>query len=285
MKIKTIYLAIVFFLLSGSLTYSATQWEEVRSEHFIVFFYALNKEFADEVSTTAEEYYDSVAEELGYVRYSNFWQWNKRVKIYIYPDHKSYLLASKQQSWSHGMANYTQKYIMSYVLGKDFLDRLLVHEITHLIFRDFVGFKGEVPLWLDEGIAQWEEKNARQLRIDNIRKLATGKRLVSLDAMMQINVRNVKSGSKVKATGLYTKGDKKLLLELSGDEFVGTYYLQAFSLVGFLISKFGAEDFIVFSRQLRDGKTIVQALQFTYPTQIRSLEKLEEEWKKYILQN
>lgn len=164
------------------------------------------------------------------------------------------------------------------------MDRLLVHEIAHLIFRDFVGFKGEVPLWLDEGIAQWEEKNSRQIRIDKVQELASSKRLISLDAMMQINVRNVPSDSKVKVIGLYAKEDKNSILEFRGDELVNTYYLQAFSLVGFLMSKFGAEDFIVFSRQLRDGKTMLEALQFAYPTQIRSFDKLELKWKEYILQ-
>ncbi|MFH1093898.1 MAG: hypothetical protein V1739_07075 [Candidatus Omnitrophota bacterium] len=266
------------------MSYSQTQWEQIRSEHFIVYFYAGFQEFADEVSIAAEEYYNSVAQELGYVRYSKFWKWDKRVNIYIYPDHRSYLLASGQQSWSHGVANYTEMYIMSYVLGRDFLDRLLVHEIAHLIFRDFVGFKGEVPLWLDEGIAQWEEKNSRQIRIDKVQELASSKRLISLDAMMQINVRNVPSDSKVKVIGLYAKEDKNSILEFRGDELVNTYYLQAFSLVGFLMSKFGAEDFIVFSRQLRDGKTMLEALQFAYPTQIRSFDKLELKWKEYILQ-
>lgn len=280
---KIIYVTIAFFLLFSSLTYSQDQWEQIPSEHFIVYFYAPNQQFAEDVSTAAEEYYDNVAEELGYVRYSKFWKWNNRVKVYIYPDHKAYLLASRQQNWSHGMANYTKKYIMSYVMGQDFLDRLLVHEITHLIFRDFVGFKGEVPLWLDEGIAQWGEKKARKLRTDMIKKLAVKNQLISLDAMMQIDVRKVESEGRVEITGLYAQGDKKPLLKIRGDELVSIYYLQAFSLVSFLINKFGAEDFIVFSRQLRDGKTIAGALQFAYPTQIRSIDQLAESWKEYIL--
>ena len=276
------HLTIAIFLLSGSLSYAQTRWEQIRTEHFIVYFYAENQEFAEEVSAAAEDYYDTVAEELGYVRYSNFWKWDKRVKIYIYPDHKAYLRASRQQSWSHGMANYTQKYIMSYALGRDFLDRLLVHEITHLIFRDFVGFKGEVPLWLDEGIAQWGEKNARGLRTDMVRELARGKSLLSLDAMMRLNVRNVQSSSEVKLTGLYEEGEDKLILQLSGDELVNIYYLQAFSLVSFLMNRFRPEEFIVFSRQLRDGKSIAEALQFAYPTQIRSIDQLEQQWREYI---
>ncbi|MCK4993802.1 MAG: hypothetical protein KAS13_01980 [Candidatus Omnitrophica bacterium] len=278
-----IYLTIAIFLLFGSLSYSQSQWEQIRTEHFIVYFYTDNQEFAESVSVAAEEYYDTVAVELGYVRYSNFWKWDKRVKIYIYPDHNAYLLASHQQSWSHGMANYTQKYIMSYVWGHDFLDRLLVHEITHLIFRDFVGFKGEVPLWLDEGIAQWGEKNARVLRTDMVKKLAISKRLLSLDAMMQIDVRSVQNDNKVKVTGLYEDRKNRLILQLRGDELVNTYYLQAFSLVSFLMNRFGAEDFIVFSRQLRDGKTITEALQFAYPTQIRSIDQLEGKWREHIL--
>ena len=270
---------------SCALAYSQTLWEQIRSEHFIVYFYESNQEFAEAVSIAAEEYYKSVAEELGYVRYSNFWKWDKRVKIYIYPDHKSYLLGSRQQSWSHGMANYSDKYIMSYVLGQNFLDRLLVHEITHIIFRDFVGFKSEIPLWLDEGIAQWEEKTARQIKMTRVHEMAKQKLLLSLDVMMNVDVRRIESKSKIKVSSLHSLEDEKMMLELTGDSFVNIYYLQAFSIVGFLMTRYGPERFIVFSRQLRDGKNITEALQFAYPTQIRSLDMLEQEWKKYILKN
>jgi len=69
---------------------------------------------------------------------------------------------------------------------------------------------------------------------------------------------------------------------LSADNLVNTYYIQAVSLVGFLIGTYGSENFAGFCRQLRDGKNLDEALKFTYPSQIRSLEELEDKWREYL---
>ena len=152
---------LVFFILKICFIHidmaEAKSWQELKGDHFIVFFIGEDK-FAEEVLDNAEVYYKRIAFKLGYDRYSDFWTWDKRVNIYIYRDHNAYLKFSGQPDWSHGMADYTNKQILSYIWGKNFIESLLPHEIAHLVFRDFVGFKGEVPLWLDEGVAQWAEK-------------------------------------------------------------------------------------------------------------------------------
>lgn len=33
--------------------------------------------------------------------------------------------------------------------------------MTHLIFIEFVGFDKVIPLWLNEGVAQWEDRSKR----------------------------------------------------------------------------------------------------------------------------
>ena len=40
--------------------------------------------------------------------------------------------------------------------------------------------------------------------------------------------------------------------------------------------------FISFCHQLRDGKNFLEALEFSYPTSIRSIQALEEKWQIYI---
>ena len=62
------------------------------------------------------------------------------------------------------------------------------------------------------------------------------------------------------------------------------FYIQAASLIDFLVRKFGADNFIAFCRQLRDGKTLDEALSFTYPTTMRDLTQMEEKWKNFILE-
>ncbi|MBU1044992.1 MAG: hypothetical protein KJ915_11415 [Candidatus Omnitrophica bacterium] len=285
MKIKKTVTYLLFFLLifCYRLSFAEQGWTQLNSDHFIVYYQDSDKNFAADVARKAEEYYNSIADNLGYVRYSNFWKWDKRVKIYIYPDHASYLLATNQQSWSHGVADYFKKEIISYAWGKDFLKSLLPHELAHLIFRDFVGFKSDIPLWLDEGVAQWEETELKAQRLSLVRQQASQNIILPIRTMIDLDIRTIETDQQIKLEGMALDNGQIPILEMDGRALVNIYYLQAFSLVGFLMERYGAESFVVFSRQLRDGKTISDALKFAYPQQLRSIEQLEKQWKQYLL--
>jgi len=245
-------------LLFFSATANAQEWKEIKGEHFIIKF-TQDEKFAKEVLQKAEVYYKKIASELGYQRYSNFWTWDKRVKIYIYPDKISFTKATGQPDWSEGMANYTNKEIISYAWSGGFLDALLPHEMAHLVFRDYVGFTGKIPLWMDEGVAQWMEPAKREAVHPAIKALLREGKILPLKTMMELDVREVEDG-----------------------DLAGIFYVEAISLVGFLITEHSSGDFISFCRQLRDGKSVDKALTFTYATSMRSIEELEEEWQSYI---
>ncbi len=70
--------------------------------------------------------------------------------------------------------------------------------------------------------------------------------------------------------------------QVSDEKYVQMFYIQSASLVGFLIERHGSDSFIAFCRQLRDGKSFQEALVFSYPTSIRSVQQLEERWLEYI---
>jgi hypothetical protein len=257
------------------------QWQESKSEHFFVY-YLKNAIFAKEIGNAAEEYYRSIASELGYPRYSDFWTWERRVKIYIYPDHASYLKATGQPSWSYGMADYTNKKIITYEFSKDFKDGLLPHEMTHLIFRDFVGFKGEVPLWLDEGVAQWEEPGKRKLVKEVIGNLYRQGRLIPLGELMKIDIRKIKADAQLDVPNLLPNAAARGRAVLGGEELVNIYYIEAVALVGFMIQTYGSLDFANFCRQLRDGKSLDDALRFAYGARLESVDELQKNWIRQL---
>jgi len=243
----------------ASSTANAVEWKVQKGDHFIVNYLEDDK-FARSVLKKSEEYYKKIASELGYQRYSDFWQWDNRVKIYLYPDQAAFIEATGRKEWSQGVANYERKEIISYTWEEGFLEALLPHEITHLIFRDYVGFKGEIAVWLDEGVAQWMELPKRKLAREYMQNyLAQGKGF-SIKDLTEVDVRNVNVEAAVRL-----------------------FYVQAISVIDFLINRYGTDRFIVFCRQLRDGKSLKEALTFTYPTSIRTLEELEAQWKDYIL--
>jgi hypothetical protein len=162
------------------------------------------------------------------------------------------------------------------------MESLLPHEMAHLIFRDFVGFKGEVPLWLDEGVAQWAEIDKRPQIKNMVKKLYEDDALLSITDMMRYDIRNIKTRNGLLIRPTTTKDDKPGVLFLSVDNLISTYYLQAVSLVGFLIEKYGSYSFADFCRGLRDGKSMDEALRLTYTTHIVSTAELELRWRQYL---
>ena len=250
----------IFCLLSVVSSTAAQQWQELKSEHFIVYFMQ-EKSFAKNTLNRAENYYKKIAGELGYARHSGFWQWDKRVKIYIYPDrdaYRSYLEAHGFAVWSVGMADYKNKEIRSLSWSGEFLDSILPHEITHLIFRDHIGQRN-IPIWIDEGVAQWQEKGKRQIVKIKMKQLLKIHDPIPIERLMTINIGQCKN-----------------------EAIVELFYVESVSLIDFLITQYRADNFVFFFRQLSDGKDINEALMFDYPLSIRKVEQLETKWLEYL---
>ena len=207
----------------------------------------------------AEKDYSRIGSDLGFVKFDNFWLWEKRVKIYLYPDKISFINAVGAPKWAVGKANYRKKEIAGIERSDAFLGSVLPHEIAHLVFRDFTGFGDDIPLWLDEGVAQWEDDVGR-VKARNIAHLLHKKnRLMSVLDLAAMDVR------KVNETGAAAE-----------------FYAQAVSIVGFMVEEYGSERFVGFCRKLRDGKTVDDALRFTYQGRISSIGELERKWKKSL---
>lgn len=257
------------------------EWQELKGEHFLVYF-VQDKQFAKEVSDKSEGYYRSIATNLGYPRYNEFWLWEKRVKIYIYPDRQSFLNASSQPYWSEGVADYTNKRILTHAGSQSFLVLMLPHEIAHLIFRDFVGFKGDIPLWLDEGVAQWSEETKKDQMKMLVKALYKDNKLLSIDDMMKLDMRILKEKNTVFMRPSRARTGEMITLVLSTDRLVNTYYIEAVSVINFLIEKYGSNTFASFCRELRDGKTTEEALRSAYPDYIHNLGELEDRWRRYL---
>ncbi|MCM8813475.1 MAG: hypothetical protein NC924_06030 [Candidatus Omnitrophica bacterium] len=273
--------ALGCFLLWVGAAAAQAEWLQLRGDHFIVYYSPAHQRPAETSGKRAEAYYYSLAQELGYARYDNFWQWEKRVKIYLYPDRESYLQATRRPEWSQGCADYSRKSISTYVGGHDFLDTVLPHEIGHLIFRDYVGFTGDIPLWLDEGVAQWAEQAKKDERRALMRELVAQGVAVPLVRLTAANAQNLHAQVLIAVPATVSAREQSGRI-VTVDNFspVALFYLQAFSLVDFLIQSQGAAAFTGFCRQLRDGKKLDEALRFSYPLRIRSLEELEYQWRQ-----
>jgi len=235
-------------LLPWMVMASSTQdWQVVKSPHFLVMHVG-DEVFAQSVSEKAEGYYSTIAADLGFTRYQNFWIWDNRVKILVYPTAQAFSDACQAPVWAIGRASISRHEIASYQQsGPGFLTSLLPHEMSHLILSDLIG-QALVPLWLTEGFAQWEQDGRK---------------------------------SSGRVPGPWFKLKYLMIADIRQDtnqERVAIFYAQSASVVGFIINTYGGASFGAFCKALRDGKTVEAALAATYSPDLSSLDALEQKW-------
>lgn len=228
------------------------EWKEVKGAHFIVM-YARDAAFAREVLLAAERLYKTISSRLGFTRYGDYWLWDNRVRIRLYPGHSDFVEMENAPGWAAGKAALRDMEISGVEGDLSFCSSVLPHEMTHLVFREFTGFGSSVPLWLDEGVAQLQEAEQVSDKM-LIREASVKGRLLSLDRLAR--------------TG---PGD------LDGTS-AALFYAQSRSVVSFLIDRYGSVSFRKFCGALKDGKSLEDALRFTYPQSARSIKQLEESW-------
>lgn len=203
----------------------------------------------------AEQYYIQISQDLGLVRF-NFWLWENRAKFYIYNDADDYIKHTHQPAWSSAVVDHQKKIIKTYPQASGFFDSLMPHELGHIIFREFIGAKAQIPLWLEEGVASYQEKSKRLTADRIVRKAQVEDKFIPLKELPQINIRDT--------------DDKEL---------VGLFYAEAVSVVNFMISKFGRGRFSWFCRDLRDGKPFEERL---WRFNCRDISALNKKWVKYL---
>ena len=240
---------------------AAPEWKVLKGQHFLVH-YTGSSDFAEKIADKAEEYYGKITADLGFAKHDNYWLWDDRVKIFIYPSKNNFAAATGAPDWAVGKAVGAKREISTFAGDESFGDSVLPHEMTHLVFREFLGLKdSNVPLWLNEGVAQWEEATRRSQRVRLAVSLVRGGAAITFRKFMQMDVRAVVESGKA-----------------------GEFYAQAVSLVGFIIETRGSDAFRRFCSELRDGRTVDDALKFAYPDALRNIDSLEQAWKTYVLE-
>lgn len=252
---------LVLFMLMPVIVFAQEQdWSIFKSTHFLVFYRQASEGLLSQLTQKAERYYDEITEEFGFSRL-NFWTWDNRAKIYLFDTQEEYRKANSNLDWSIGLVTVGNKSIQSYVTALGLLDNVLAHELAHIIFREMVGFNNPaVPLWLEEGVATFQERRS-------------GNQLVKSYLSGKIRTNTFMSLKQLNSFDLIQVKDKQL---------VELFYLEAYSLLNYLIEEFGKDKFVLFCQYLRDYQDLTRALRLTYS--FDSLLVLESYWKARILQ-
>lgn len=225
------------------------EWQELKSRHFIVQ-YSSDAAFAAKVAAKAEDYYQTITTDVGFTRHKDFWLWDHRARITLYPDPDAFRKASGAPPWASGRSSARLHEIAGARSDEQhFLSIVLPHEITHLILSEFIG-SDRVPQWLSEGVAQWQQ-DGRQTAF----RPRPGMPILPLKVLMNMDIRHEQNF-----------------------RHAALYYAECASLVACLIRDHGSERFARLCRYLRDGRTPEEALAATYPGIADTPDQLEQYW-------
>lgn len=254
-------LLVILWIFSGCVGASAAEkWHEHRTRHFIVYYQNAPLTFVNHVEKAAEDEYSELSESMGVHRMQT-WTLDNRAEIYVYDDNDHYLESSRMAAWSHGVADPKDKVIRSYPAAHGFFDSTLPHELTHILFREMIGYQAQIPAWLEEGVAMYFEKGQRFGAHDDVRRMIKDGSFIPLDELTSMRLSKDESEEKVIA-----------------------FYQEAASVVNFLIEDLGGlQKFRMFCRKLEQDGSFREAFASIY-TRVKDVEGLNKAWVKFLQQ-
>jgi hypothetical protein len=252
-----------FMAKSQNLRQGDEGFRQLRSSHFIVNYQdGVDRAYARKIKKKSEYFYKKVTQEFHLVR-DELWLWDNRAKVFIANDKEEYLKNFYCPDWSAACVDYVTKTIYTYPSQKDFI-AILVHELTHIIFREYLG-RGKLPLWLDEGIALYTE----------VKFAGAGYH----DLLYQIRER-VKNDNFIPFEEIINLKTFDLKNRTAAE--VRLFYLQSFSMINFIVERYRKHRFSQFLWNLKNESNLEKALSKTY-YHLNNLTKFEEKWKKFYL--
>ncbi|MBU2102057.1 MAG: peptidase MA family metallohydrolase [Candidatus Omnitrophota bacterium] len=257
-------LSVILFGASPLCAQIPQGYRELRSEHFLIYYPAsIDEGYVRSTADVLEGYYRDITQEFNLVR-DNLWLWDNRAKVFIAADKQEYVSTFKCPSWSGACVDYRDKIIYTYPHQHNRAS-IFAHELTHIIFREYVG-SGKLPLWLDEAAALYVESK----HVSN-----------PYARSMYLIRRAIKDNTYIKFSDLNQMRPEGL--SSSGTGSVSLFYLESYSIISFLVGRYGRDHFSQFLYFLRNGSTIEDALSRSFQS-IRSMSELEEKWKKFYLE-
>jgi len=127
------------------------KWKHGETEHFIIHFFSNG----DAIGRRCEKFYADIREFFGF-RHDLMGALKSHVFAFQDPaDWKNFRRQVKLEDTTGGVARSHEFFYLSVNEDRQFdsLAHVQAHEMTHLVFHRF--FTGRVPLWLNEGVAEY----------------------------------------------------------------------------------------------------------------------------------
>ena len=226
---------------------------EQMSLHFKV--HAYGADVARQISDQAEVYYQRIMVDTNLFSFmpSGLYQ------IVVYGSQDEYRRKTNQPAWSGGVSYGNSIY--SFVGGQ--LNQTIAHEMTHLIFFEFMGRSDTNQRWVNEGLAVYEEAKA------------AGAANAPADLFYAIR-------STLRVQPLTLDQMIHLVPASEKERTVSLWYAESESLVQFMIERGGRLGFSQFLQGLKDGKNFDEAIGSGFVGVWRNLGDLYQTWQTSI---
>lgn len=139
---------------NAALSIRPTEWKHAETDNFIYHYF--HDFIATPVSVEAEFYYRVVAKDLN----KDTSRWERKAQVFIFEspeDWKTFQTRGALDPWTGGIHSHGELFIQRDPTYK-FKGNTLGHEIAHLVVDRFFG--SNVPLWLNEGYAEYVSRVA-----------------------------------------------------------------------------------------------------------------------------
>ena len=225
-------------------------WQTLTSGLLNLHYYNIDQAFAQEMLDAGVEGMNRNKSQAGLTT-------DSAVNIYVYPNYDDLREAILYEpSWVGGQAFAEENIvIMGTSGGNASWDKgTVIHELTHVLVGHFTfSCLGDVPQWLDEGLAVYSEGPLDPQFQGPLDEAIQGNQLLSIRSI----------------SGSFSEVASKVDLS----------YAESYSIVNYLIQTYGQDKMTALLAAFRDGATTDEALQQTYGFNI---DGLEDQWRKSI---
>ncbi|MFC1914592.1 peptidase MA family metallohydrolase, partial [Chloroflexota bacterium] len=225
-------------------------WQSLTQGKITFYWYKGNNDFAQELMSAAQQALDRIAESTGVGP-------EKQVNIYVYASSND-LRGSMifPQEWTGGVA-FTRYSTVAIGISPNDIGwgtRAIAHELTHLVIHQITFSPyGDLPVWLDEGLAMNSEGELEPVFAQLLKQAA--------DADVLLTVRSI-------ASPFSTDPVKSALS-----------YAESHSIVQFLVDTYGSEKMFELLHTFREGSTYDAALLKVYGFDMDGLNDL---WRRSL---